>query len=146
MGFAVPWHISWFMKIVWPFIDPKTKEKVIYNEDMRKYVPAEQLRQSHGGDLQFEYEHDIYWPSLNKLAEERRRLQYERWVKGGKMIGESELYLKGGQEEGLKSAMSAKEDELAKKIANVSLNEKEKAKVIEGEKAAQSTDSTVGAN
>ena len=132
---TVPWHISCFMKIVWPFIDARTKEKIIYNEDMRKYVPAEQLRQSHGGDLQFEYEHDVYWPSLNKLVEERRRSQYERWVKGGKMIGEFESYLKGGQEN-VKSTMSTMEDELADKVANLSLSEEEKARVIGREKAA----------
>ena len=147
VGFIVPWHISLFMKLVWPFIDPKTKEKVIYNEDMRKYVPPEQLRKSHGGDLEFEYEHDIYWPSLNKLAEERRRSQYERWVRGGKMIGEFEKYLRGGQEESLKSTMPSNEDKIAEKMASVSLNGEE-AKVQEtgSEKATQSTGSTVITN
>lgn len=49
-----------------------------------------------GGDVDFKYDHSIYWPALNQLAEQRRSAYYERWVKGGKRIGEFENYLKGG--------------------------------------------------
>ena len=55
--------------------------------------------------MKFEYDHKVYWPALNGLAEQRRSEQLERWVKGGKRIGESEGYLKGGEE------MSLKEEE-----------------------------------
>lgn len=121
----MPWHISAFMKLVFPFIDPRTKEKIVFNEDMRKYVPPEQLRRSHGGDVEFEYEHGVYWLSLIKLAEERRRLQHERWVNGGKMIGEYELYMKGGQDESLCSTMNVANEELAEKTAGISLDGKQ---------------------
>ncbi|KAI4152283.1 MAG: hypothetical protein LQ340_002993 [Diploschistes diacapsis] len=121
----LPWHISAFMKLVFPFIDPRTKEKIVFNEDMRKYVPPEQLRRSHGGDVEFEYEHGVYWLSLIKLAEERRRLQHERWVNGGKMIGEYELYMKGGQDESLCSTMNVANEELAEKTAGISLDGKQ---------------------
>lgn len=48
-----------------------------------------------GGDLEFQYDHSIYWPALNELAEYRRKGYHERWVRGGKQIGEFENYLKG---------------------------------------------------
>lgn len=46
--------------------------------------------------MEFEYDHSTYWPALNKLCEQRRNEYHERWVKGGKVIGEHENYLKGG--------------------------------------------------
>ena len=127
----VPWHITAFMKLVFPFIDPLTKKKIVMNEDMRLHVPPEQLRKSHGGDLEFEYEHDVYWPALIKLAEDRRKAQYERWVKGGKMIGEFESYLKGGQEESLKSTLDSKGgvEEVSEKVGDVALEEKKRKSV-----------------
>lgn len=114
-----------------PFIDPITRGKIVFNESIGNYVPPEQLRKSHGGDLEFEYEHDVYWPALVKLAEDRRKMQYERWVKGGKMIGEFESYLKGGQEEGLRQAMINERgsNELGEKIGEMQLGDKP-AKVV----------------
>jgi hypothetical protein len=73
-----------------------TKEKLKFNEEMRQHAPPEQLWTEFQGDLEFEYEHLVYWPALLQLCEERRREQKERWVKAGKHYGESELYLKGG--------------------------------------------------
>lgn len=50
-----------------------------------------------GGDVHFEYDHEVYWPALNELAAQRRREQVERWVKAGKRVGEIEGYIKGGE-------------------------------------------------
>lgn len=58
-------------------------------------MPAQQLLKSVGGDVEFEYDHSVYWPALNKLAEQRREAKLERWVQGGKQVGEVENYLKG---------------------------------------------------
>ena len=49
-----------------------------------------------GGDVDFSYDHSIYWPALNRLASEQREALRERWIHGGKQVGESEVYLKGG--------------------------------------------------
>lgn len=68
---------------------------------MRQHVPPEQLWNEFHGDLEFEYEHDVYWPALLKLCEERHAEQVARWVKAGKNYGESEVYLKGGNEESI---------------------------------------------
>jgi hypothetical protein len=92
----VPWVVWGFFKLITPFIDPLTKEKLKFNEDMRQHVPPEQLWTEFLGDLEFTYEHEVYWPALEKLCAEKHAEQKERWVKAGKHYGESELYLKGG--------------------------------------------------
>lgn len=94
----LPWYVSLFLKAINPFIDPVTKEKIKYNEPLTDHVPAEQLMKASGGDIDFKYDHDLYWPALEKLAAERRAARVERWQKAGKLIGESEIYLWGGQE------------------------------------------------
>lgn len=91
----VPWLVWGFLKAISPFFDPATKEKLKFDEDLRKLVPPEQLINSFGGEVEFEYDHQIYWPALIKLAESRRKEVVERWEKAGKIIGESESYLKG---------------------------------------------------
>ncbi|KAI9790712.1 MAG: hypothetical protein M1816_004853 [Peltula sp. TS41687] len=92
----VPWAVQGFFKLITPFIDPLTREKLVFNDDLRKHVPPEQLWTTMGGEVQFEYEHSIYWPTMNKLAAERKEAYRERWIKAGMRIGESEEYLKGG--------------------------------------------------
>ena len=82
--------------MITPFIDPITREKLKFNEDLRLYVPPQQLWKDRGGDLDFEYDHDTYWPALVKLCQEKHAEHVERWVKGGKKYGESELYIQGG--------------------------------------------------
>ncbi|KAI5924249.1 cral trio domain-containing protein [Camillea tinctor] len=92
----VPWVVWGFFKLITPFIDPLTKEKLKFNEDMTQYVPKEQLwNEFGGGELQFEYDHSVYWPALHKLCEEKRAERIQRWEAGGKEIGETEDYLKG---------------------------------------------------
>jgi hypothetical protein len=97
----VPWMIWGFFKLITPFIDPLTKEKIKFNEDSKLHVPPEQLLKECGGLVEFEYDHAQYWPALNKLAEQKRAERKARWEKAGKRVGEYENYLKGGQEESL---------------------------------------------
>ncbi|EPE34672.1 CRAL/TRIO [Glarea lozoyensis ATCC 20868] len=92
----VPWVVWGFFKLITPFIDPLTKEKLKFNDDMRQFVPPQQLWKEFQGDLDFEYDHSTYWPALNKLCEEKFAQRKELWIKGGKNYGESEIYLKGG--------------------------------------------------
>jgi hypothetical protein len=93
----VPWLVQGFFKIITPFIDPVTREKLKFNEDMKQYVPAEQLWSSDwNGDLDFEYDHETYWPALNELCKQNREQRLARWAAAGKPVGESEEYLTGG--------------------------------------------------
>ena len=117
-----------FFKLITPFIDPVTREKLKFNEEMRIHVPPEQLLTTRGGNVEFEYDHAVYWPALNKLAEERRKEQEARWVKGGERVGELEAYLKGGQPEGVrdleaKSQEKEEVDGMAEKLAGLKTRE-----------------------
>lgn len=118
----VPFVIWGFLKLITPFIDPLTREKLKFNEDLRKHVPPSQLLKEAGGDVEFEYDHSQYWPALNKLADQRRAEYHRRWVDGGKVIGEYENYLRGG------SAMSRTKSEakslpLEEKAASLSVED-----------------------
>lgn len=97
----VPFYIWGFFKLITPFIDPLTREKIKFNEDVGLHVPREQLLKESSGYVEFEYDHDSYWPALNALCEFRRAEQLAKWEQGGKKIGEYEGYLKGTGEKSL---------------------------------------------
>ncbi|KAL8908148.1 MAG: hypothetical protein Q9207_000971 [Kuettlingeria erythrocarpa] len=94
----IPWVVWTFFKLINPFIDPATREKIKYDQDLRQFVPPTQLLKTYGGDVDFVYDHDVYWPALNELAKKKRDAMTERWVKAGKKVGESERYLRGGED------------------------------------------------
>lgn len=93
---TVPWYVTTFYKLISPFIDPVTKAKMKFNEPLPQHVPAAQLLKAYGGDVEFEYNHATYWPALVQLCERRRKDYEARWQKAGKLIGEHEDYLRGG--------------------------------------------------
>lgn len=99
--------IMGFFKLITPFIDPLTRQKLKFNEDLCQHVPSSQLMKSMGGDVEFRYDHATYWPTLNKLVEKRRAAYRERWVQGGKRIGEYENYLKTGTSPSLSQSEGA---------------------------------------
>lgn len=96
-----PWYVNTFFKLISGFIDPVTREKMKFNEDLKKYVPKEHLWKELGGDCNFKYEHNVYWPAFGKMAQGRRDAYKSRWENGGKRIGEFEEYLRGGQAKSL---------------------------------------------
>lgn len=72
---------------------------------MTQYVTPEQLAKDiKGGQLPFEYDHSVYWPALMKLSDQRRAERLQRWEAGGKLIGESEDYLRGHLSHGVAAA------------------------------------------
>ncbi|TLS24785.1 hypothetical protein PpBr36_08435 [Pyricularia pennisetigena] len=104
----VPWVVQGFFKLITPFIDPLTRDKLKFNEDMSSYVPKEQLwKEISGGALEFEYDHSAYWPALRKMCEERQAEREKRWTAGGKQIGELEDYLGGKTSHGIKPPAAA---------------------------------------
>lgn len=118
--YAVPWIVWGFFKLITPFIDPLTREKLKFNEDMTQYVPKEQLWTEYaGGLLDFEYDHSVYWPALMKLCEERREARRERWIAGGKLIGEHEDYLKGTSSHGAAPPIKAEVVEVVSTVNEV---------------------------
>lgn len=65
---------------------------------MSLHVPREQLLKENGGNVDFEYDHAEYWPAFIKLAQEKRTAYKRRWEKAGRHVGESEDYLRGGEQ------------------------------------------------
>lgn len=113
----MPWMVVGFFKIIKPLLDPVTKEKLKFNEAMATYVPKEQLwSEFSDGALAFEYEHDVYWPALRKLCEERREEQTRRWVEGGRVIGESERYLRGADAKGVNGVVDGASTPVQEKL------------------------------
>ncbi|KAK0658704.1 CRAL-TRIO domain-containing protein [Cercophora samala] len=101
----MPWVVTAFFKLITPFIDPHTREKLKFNEDMSQYVPTEQMwSEFSSGKLAFEYDHSQYWPALQELCKTRREARWQKWVAGGKHIGESEDFLAGATTAGVGSA------------------------------------------
>ncbi|KAE8450901.1 hypothetical protein EG329_005341 [Mollisiaceae sp. DMI_Dod_QoI] len=123
----IPWIVNGFFKLITPFIDPLTRQKLKFNDDMRQHVPPEQLWNEFHGDLEFEYEHDVYWPALLKLCEERHSEQVARWIKAGKNYGESEVYLKGGDEPSIAGSLLEKQDQTLKAARAADQTSDEKA-------------------
>lgn len=103
-----PWYVNTFFKLISGFIDPVTRDKMKFNEDCKKYVPVEQLWKPIGGDCDFKYEHEVYWPAFGKMAKERREAYKGRWESGGKKLGEFEEYLRGGQAKSLQEVEQEK--------------------------------------
>lgn len=97
----VPFLIWGFFKLITPFIDPVTREKIKFNEDYGLHVPREQLMKEANGSVEFDYDHAEYWPTLTKLCEAKRNAYRERWQAAGKQIGEYEVYLRGGDQKPL---------------------------------------------
>ncbi len=94
----IPFMVWGFFKLITPFIDPLTREKMKFNEDLRLHIPPSQLDASFGGDLEFEYNHEKYWPALVKLCDQRRQARIDRWKQASGGIGSSEFLLRGGDE------------------------------------------------
>ena len=52
-----------------------------------------------GGDIEFVYEHEKYWPALIELVEERKKKKLEKWKKLGGTVGLKEWDFKRVDEE-----------------------------------------------
>ena len=83
---------------------------------MASHVPREQLLKADGGDVEFEYNHEVYWSTFVKFAADRRAEYEVRWERGGKRIGEHEDYLRGGTDRNLAQLESGAAD-VAKNVA-----------------------------
>lgn len=95
----VPWIVSGFFRLITPLMDPVTRDKLKFNDDMRQYVPPEQLWSADwGGDMAFDYDHAVYWPALHDLCRRRCEARAARWEAAGRQLGESEDYLAGGSD------------------------------------------------
>ncbi|QLQ79383.1 hypothetical protein HG537_0C00300 [Torulaspora globosa] len=95
----IPWLAWTFLKLIHPFIDPLTREKLVFDEPFVGYVPMDQLDKLYGGYLDFNYKHAVYWPKLVEDSREKREHYLKRFQKFGSVIGLSEYDLRGTHEE-----------------------------------------------
>lgn len=106
----LPWYVSTFFKMISPFIDPVTREKMKFNEELKNYVPQAQLWNAYsGGELDFVYDHAAYWPAFAAETDRRRAAYRERWEMAGRRLGEYEEYLRGGNHPSLQQVLGESE-------------------------------------
>lgn len=88
--------LGWaFLKLIHPFIDPLTREKLVFDQPFPEYVPENHLDKDFGGHVNFDYDHEKYWPELLKLAHEKKTKYVKQFEKFGSKIGLSEVDLRG---------------------------------------------------
>ncbi|CCD25734.1 phosphatidylinositol transporter NDAI_0F04160 [Naumovozyma dairenensis CBS 421] len=95
----IPWFAWAFLKLMYPFLDPATKEKAIFDEPFENHIEPSQLEAMYNGRLDFKYNHDVYWPDMNEKLTNKRNAEFKRFEKFGGLIGLSEFDFKGDHEE-----------------------------------------------
>ncbi|TCD67152.1 hypothetical protein EIP91_000437 [Steccherinum ochraceum] len=95
----VPFVINMFLKLIMPFVDPVTREKVHFNPDVVKegLFTADQVKKQFGGSVEFEYKHEAYWPAFLKMCEENRTAWMKKWRAMGGTVGLKEWDFKNGE-------------------------------------------------
>ncbi|GMG19216.1 unnamed protein product [Ambrosiozyma monospora] len=95
----MPFLARTFMKLIYPFIDPLTREKLVFDADFSNFVRAEQLDKDFNGLVDFQYDHSVYHPKVCQMAHDYRQHYMDRYFKFGGGVGLSELDLRGVGEE-----------------------------------------------
>lgn len=87
-----------FLKFMLALVDPVTRAKVFINPSVREegLFEADQVKKQFGGDREFEYNHEQYWPELLRMSEERKSGWMAKWREMGGKIGLKEWDYKGG--------------------------------------------------
>ena len=97
----IPTLINLFFKVIMPFVDPITREKVHFNPKVLQegFFQADQLKKQFGGDREFEYVHEKYWPELLRMSGQRKTMWMEKWRELGGRVGLKEWDFKDGYSE-----------------------------------------------
>lgn len=89
-----PLILNLLLKFVLAFIDPITRSKFKPDPSSllkdRIFAPQQLMKQTWGGTLDFEYQHDKYWKELIRVTDERRERWKEQWRGLGSNIGTRE--------------------------------------------------------
>ncbi|KAF8910658.1 CRAL-TRIO domain-containing protein [Gymnopilus junonius] len=88
----VPFLVNAFFKIVMSFVDPLTRQKVKFNPKIFQdgLLKEDMVMKEWGGNKDFEYVHEKYWPELVEICEKRVKAWKEIWRKLGAKVGISE--------------------------------------------------------
>ncbi|KAJ6531871.1 CRAL/TRIO domain-containing protein [Mycena capillaripes] len=98
----VPFLLNAFFKLITPFVDPVTRNKMKFNPKVIQdgiFTPEMVMSQWWEGACNFEYDHDKYWPALVALCDERTKLWTATWQKLGGKVGLKESDYKQGTPE-----------------------------------------------
>ncbi|KAG8950290.1 hypothetical protein FRC03_012917 [Tulasnella sp. 419] len=93
----VPFVVNMALKAIMPFVDPVTRDKIRFNPSAVKdqlFTPN-QITKTWGGDIEFPYDHELYWKSLNDMCEARQKAKMEKWKELGGTVGLSEWDIQG---------------------------------------------------
>lgn len=87
----VPFLIHMFFKVISPFMDPVTRNKLKFNPKPVKdgMFAAEELFKEGGwgGSRDFVWDHEKYWPAFVRMCDEIGKGQMARWRKLGACVG-----------------------------------------------------------
>ena len=94
----VPWMLNAFYKLINPFVDPVTRDKMRFNPKVVDdgLFTADNVWKEFGGEVEFKYEHKVYWLDFIELAKTRREAQMQRWRELGGLVGAKEWDIKSG--------------------------------------------------
>ncbi|KAJ7158685.1 CRAL-TRIO domain-containing protein [Mycena filopes] len=112
----VPFLLNAFFKLITPFIDPITRQKMKFNPKVIEdgiFAPEMVMSQWWGGACNFGYDHDKYWPALVSLCNERTKIWTENWQKMGGKIGLKEEDYKRGAPEPAEAVASVSAPEVS---------------------------------
>ncbi|GAA5961025.1 hypothetical protein JCM3765_006506 [Sporobolomyces pararoseus] len=154
----IPGFFFTFYKLVSPFVDPVTKEKIRFLEgkaDATSLIPPAQLQKIFGGEINFEYDHETYFPALTKLCMERKQENLKRWKQfGGGKCGIDEAVIKGAKKpDGVSTTATTSETveekkgqdkELTEGMAATSINSENEDSSKQQQGGETSTSSTEG--
>lgn len=95
----IPTLVNFFFKLILPFVDPITRNKLKFNPsvfDDELLTKDMAFTQHWGGECDFVWDHEKYWPALVEMCESRRKEQMERWRTLGGKVGIKEWDVKVG--------------------------------------------------
>ncbi|KAH6913445.1 CRAL-TRIO domain-containing protein [Coprinopsis sp. MPI-PUGE-AT-0042] len=88
----IPFIINAFVKLMLPFLDPRTREKLRFNRSVVQdgLFGKDMLMKEWEGEQTFEYAHEKYWPALVEMCERNVERRMKRWRELGGRVGISE--------------------------------------------------------
>jgi hypothetical protein len=111
----LPWLLNAFIALLTPFMDPYTRQKLVFNpvinenglfrtvadaeawdadSTTRVFEPDQLIQEGWNGSQPFMYSHCVYWEALVKLCEERRSRMFVVWHRMGGKVGIKEWDVK----------------------------------------------------
>lgn len=61
----VPWYLAGFFKVLQPFLDPRTRDKIKFNPHLTELIPKQQLDVEFGGTHEYIYDSRVYLPAIS---------------------------------------------------------------------------------